>query len=37
MNPRDQTARRAIDLSHDIVDGMITHPGIPAPVISTFS
>jgi arylformamidase len=29
-------ARRAVDLSHEIVDGMITHPGIPAPVISTF-
>ena len=28
--------RRAIDLSHEIVDGMVTHPGIPAPVISTF-
>jgi kynurenine formamidase len=31
-----QTAHRAIDLSHEIVDGMTTHPGIPAPVISTF-
>jgi kynurenine formamidase len=29
-------ARRAVDLSHVIVDGMLTHPGIPAPVISTF-
>jgi kynurenine formamidase len=28
--------RRALDLSHEIVDGMITHPGIPAPTISTF-
>jgi arylformamidase len=28
--------RRAVDLSHEIVDGMITHPGIPAPTISTF-
>ena len=27
---------RAIDLSHEIVDGMATHPGIPGPVISTF-
>ncbi len=27
---------RAIDLSHEIVDGMITHPGIPGPAISTF-
>jgi hypothetical protein len=23
--------RRAVDLSHEIVDGMITHPGIPVP------
>ena len=30
------TARRALDLSHEIVDGMITHPGIPAPTISMF-
>lgn len=28
--------RRIVDLSHEIVDGMTTHPGIPAPVISTF-
>jgi arylformamidase len=27
---------RYIDLSHEIVDGMATHPGIPAPAISTF-
>ena len=27
---------RAIDLSHEIVDGMVTHPGIPGPVLSTF-
>jgi kynurenine formamidase len=27
---------RVIDLSHEIVDGMTTHPGIPGPVISTF-
>jgi kynurenine formamidase len=33
-NPR--RARRVIDLSHEIVDGMTTHPGIPPPVISTF-
>jgi arylformamidase len=26
----------AIDLSHEIVDKMITHPGIPGPTISTF-
>jgi kynurenine formamidase len=31
-----QRTRRAIDLSHEIVDGMITHPGIPGPTISTF-
>ena len=29
-------SRRAIDLSHEIVDGMVTHPGIPGPTISTF-
>jgi kynurenine formamidase len=29
-------ARRILDLSHEIVDGMTTHPGIPAPSISTF-
>lgn len=29
-------ARRAVDLSHPIVDGMVTHPGIPGPVISNF-
>lgn len=28
--------RRAVDLSHEITDGMITHPGIPGPTISTF-
>ena len=28
--------RRAVDLSHEIVDGMITHPGIPVPTISMF-
>ncbi len=27
---------RIVDLSHTIVDGMQTHPGIPGPVISTF-
>jgi kynurenine formamidase len=30
------STRRAVDLSHEIVDGMITHPGIPSPTISTF-
>jgi arylformamidase len=30
------SARRIVDLSHEIVDGMTTHPGIPAPTISTF-
>ena len=28
-------ARRVIDLSHVITDGMVTYPGIPAPVIGT--
>jgi kynurenine formamidase len=32
----DLGARRAVDLSHLITDGMITHPGIPGPVISSF-
>ena len=27
---------RAMDLSHEIVDGMTTHPGIPGPTITTF-
>jgi arylformamidase len=27
---------RAVDLSHEIVDRMVTHPGIPGPAISTF-
>src|SRR6478735_3098629 len=29
------TARRVIDLSHVITDGMVTYPGIPAPEIGT--
>lgn len=32
----EDAPRRIIDLSHEIVDGMTTHPGIPAPSISTF-
>jgi arylformamidase len=28
--------RRVVDLSHEIVDGMTTHPGIPVPRITTF-
>lgn len=28
-------ATRVVDLSHEIVDGMMTHPGIPPPAIST--
>ena len=28
--------KRAVDLSHEIIDGMATHPGIPGPTISTF-
>jgi kynurenine formamidase len=35
MQPAAST-HRIVDLSHEIVDGMTTHPGIPAPVISTF-
>ena len=27
---------RAVDLSHEITDGMVTHPGIPGPTITTF-
>ena len=30
------TTRGIVDLSHEIVDGMTTHPGIPPPTISTF-
>ena len=30
------SGRYLVDLSHEIVDGMTTHPGIPAPSISTF-
>ena len=29
-------SRRFVDLSHEIVDGMTTHPGIPGPTITTF-
>jgi kynurenine formamidase len=32
----DHARPRYIDLSHEIVDGMTTHPGIPEPAISTF-
>jgi arylformamidase len=32
----NEGSRRLVDLSHEIVDGMTTHPGIPAPSISTF-
>jgi kynurenine formamidase len=28
--------RRIVDMSHEIVDGMTTHPGIPPPSITTF-
>lgn len=31
-----QAGHRAIDLSHEIVDGMVTHPGIPGPTITAF-
>ena len=30
------TTRRIVDLSHEILDGMTTHPGIPPPSISAF-
>lgn len=33
---QERSATRAVDLSHEIVDGMATHPGIPGPSISTF-
>ena len=29
-------ANQFVELSHEIESGMITHPGIPAPAISTF-
>ncbi len=29
------SSRRIVDLSHPIADGMVTYPGIPAPVIGT--
>jgi arylformamidase len=32
----EASSRRTVDLSHEIVDGMTTHPGIPAPSISAF-
>ena len=32
----EHATRRIVDLSHEIVGGMTTHPGIPAPTISTF-
>jgi kynurenine formamidase len=31
-----ERASRIVDLSHEIVDGMTTHPGIPPPSITTF-
>ena len=31
-----ETGRRYVDLSHEIVDGMTTHPGIPAPAVTVF-
>jgi arylformamidase len=34
--PAPISARHIVDLSHEIVDGMTTHPGIPPPSISTF-
>ncbi len=32
----ESRAQRLVDLSHEIVSGMVTHPGLPAPTISTF-
>ena len=31
----DHTARHVVDLAHEITDGMITYPGIPAPVLGS--
>lgn len=31
---RDATSGRLIDLSHSVVDGMITYPGLPGPLIT---
>ncbi len=33
MSSPGRAARRVVDLSHPIHDGMVTYPGIPAPVI----
>ena len=29
-------SRRLIDVSHEIESGMITYPGLPAPVVSDY-
>ena len=31
----DHTARHVVDLAHEITDGMITYPGIPAPALGS--
>lgn len=31
-----QPVQRLIDVSHEVTDGMVTYPGLPAPVISDF-
>ena len=37
MSPGESSASRGVvDLSHEIVDGMTTHPGIPGPTITRF-
>ena len=34
VEPQPSTGRRVVDLSHVIRDGLITYPGLPAPVIT---
>jgi len=31
-----QTVTRLIDVSHEVADGLVTYPGLPAPVVSDF-
>jgi kynurenine formamidase len=36
LTPTDTaTSRRVVDLAHEITEGMVTYPGIPAPVLGT--
>ena len=30
-----RTRRRVVDLAHEITDGMVTYPGIPAPALGS--